>query len=212
MLGLVRAHVNDSVWRSLLLVEMCARAVKVDIRKQLRQTRGKCKNTGKKKWKDFKENLMIFFWSRAGIHPYKVVIIDHLNRVFGHSADSDLFWGQFRGDISAKFPFGLTQTEDDVSFNLRDSFNLKNWRWLLYERVKKMLGLQFQHPPPFASRSWDVASAATASIGARYPFDVIDLEDVVETVKQVYSILSCKCFITHVPSFSLSLSPVFVHR
>ena len=71
-LGCVRMHVQDPAWRLRLLVEMVARAVNTDLRAKLRAKMAAVKVPSEE--------------------PYREVVVDHLNLVFGSRDAARAYW------------------------------------------------------------------------------------------------------------------------
>jgi tetratricopeptide (TPR) repeat protein len=132
-LGVVRHHIIEKAanWdcQLLLLVEMAARVIKNNLRKRLRE-----------KMKSLKLPVD---------EPYRRLVIDYLNLVFGESDASQAYWAtEVKTQITVKYVRGLTSAERAAEFPLKT--NLSQFsrmdidgKYIMFMRVQKMSGLKF---------------------------------------------------------------------
>lgn len=107
-----------------------------------------------------------------------MVALQYLNRAFGEGSDSDTFWIQFGPAILNKFPLALTLEEQQPSFNLKAALAvIGSWKCLLFQRVQRIMGLVVHQTERFTQND--------SAFQCKFPFDIIDLEDITEIVKQV---------------------------
>ena len=154
MLGLVRHALDEgqATCRSLLLVEMVSRSIKNDIRFRLRETS-----------KQFKIPLE---------EPYRKMLTNYLNLVFGNGTYSLRYWNEFvKPAVCEYFHHALESTEYEVflfnrtnrkldikqmltDFTITTQYQNKrsstdiiktcDGRFLVFIRLAKMLGLSFR--------------------------------------------------------------------
>lgn len=153
------------VCRRLLLAEICARVIKARLRGQMRNV---CRN------------------SRALVEePFRKVVVDELNLVFGGDQQSDRHWnGPIKKHILSSFQGALELCgADSPQFDLKNLLGARTTHVLhhIFERVKEMTALHFsplfqescQHPD-FFLREY-----------SHGPIDEIDLLSVGEKIKSM---------------------------
>jgi hypothetical protein len=88
-------------WRGILLLEMLARVIKQMIQAKLR---------------DMSRSL-----KQPGDEPYKQVVINELNLVFGKRMQSSVHWrNKLKEEVIKKFaPKALSLKERDIDYNLK---------------------------------------------------------------------------------------------
>ncbi|KAL6059841.1 Clu domain-containing protein [Balamuthia mandrillaris] len=128
-LGMLRRYMTDIDCKTLLLVEMCARIVKTNLRLRLRE-----------RMRELKLPLE---------EPYHRLVIDYLNLIIGHSDHSEEYWTKnLKISLMRKFELALTPEEAAENFPLKsilDSFSdaSMDGKLLLFNRVQKLCGLKF---------------------------------------------------------------------
>jgi hypothetical protein len=122
--------VESTDLKMMLLVEMLARLLKTQIRQSLRETMRKLKVPLEQ--------------------PYRRLVVDYLNLVFGESAKSDRYWDlRLKKKLLQKFARALTPAETLVGHNLKKALaswsmpQQKSGRQMLFEKLRSMVGLQF---------------------------------------------------------------------
>lgn len=155
--GLLRKHLTDPEFKQIVLAEIVARAIKNNLRFKLRE-----------KMKQLRLPLE---------EPYRRLVIDFLNLVFGNNKDSDVYWNKYiKEDLIANFTDPLSEQELEESYPLKvrtkegeldDTFINR-----VFERVQKMMGLQF-------------AQSRSFNFHTEKPFNDADLESIGERVKQM---------------------------
>jgi len=164
-LGLIRKDVTDPDLKALLLVEMCARVCKQELKHKLRE-----------KMRRLRVPLE---------EPYRRLIIAYLNLILGNSDHSDEFWVQMKIKVLNKFDGALTQEEINHRHPLflLESFSEHtiDGKYLLFKRIQKMMALRFttrlhrefaENPNCWLQRG-------------DYPIDMTDLEDIGLRVKHM---------------------------
>lgn len=123
-MGVLRGYITDSYWRTLLLIEMCARAGKCLIRADLRDLRKKTRD--------------------SGIQIYKSCVISNLNLLLGESAESSRYWNvTLRAALLNKYTTGLNFHEISVDYDLKKSMEISGWKLAFLYKLQKMLGMKF---------------------------------------------------------------------
>jgi hypothetical protein len=170
-MGILRKYIVDDEFKAMLLAEIVSRAIKNNLRYKLRE-----------KMRMLRLPLE---------EPYRRLVIDYLNLIFGNTKESDLYWNRWlKSDIQMNFLDALTEEEAAPEFNLK--LRMGTWSGAIsidfltqvFERVKKMLGLQFNH------RQFNFL--------AEQPFDDTDLESIGERVKHMNIIAHAQGFFYHV--------------
>lgn len=156
--GLLRKYMNDDEFKQIVLAEIVARNIKNNLRFKLRE---KMKQLG----------LPLE-------EPYRRLVIDYLNLVFGNTKNSDEYWDEWlKKDLLFNFTDPLSEEESQPSFHLKvrvkgtDELDVK-FLSRVFERVVKMMGLQFSQ-----SRIYIFTTEK--------PFNDADLESIGERVKQM---------------------------
>eukprot|EP01114_Cavostelium_apophysatum_P005961 TRINITY_DN1714_c0_g1_i2.p1 TRINITY_DN1714_c0_g1~~TRINITY_DN1714_c0_g1_i2.p1 ORF type:complete len:511 (-),score=123.93 TRINITY_DN1714_c0_g1_i2:421-1953(-) len=128
-LGLVRSHVpkSEKDCRYLILVEILARCIKNNMRLKLRE-----------KVKHLKKPLE---------EPYRRVVINYLNLVFGNCEDSDRYWNtHLKDDVKRNFCETLDGEEDSPTFPFKPRLDGQldsNFLSVLLNRVAVITGTKF---------------------------------------------------------------------
>eukprot|EP01105_Mastigella_eilhardi_P015608 TRINITY_DN3574_c0_g1_i1.p1 TRINITY_DN3574_c0_g1~~TRINITY_DN3574_c0_g1_i1.p1 ORF type:complete len:593 (-),score=166.43 TRINITY_DN3574_c0_g1_i1:44-1822(-) len=164
-LDLLRTLAVSADCKTLLFVEMCARVIKNNIRRKLRQV---------------SEHLKIPLEE-----PYRRLIVDYMNLVLGNSEESAEFWNTpLKRDLKKKFARAVTAEENDQDMRtLVSNFSSvqMDGKLLLFQRIQKMTGLVFTqrlneelaaHPNQWLARG-------------DAPIDVSDLEEIGQRVKHM---------------------------
>ena len=127
-LGLLRKHTHNSDVRTFLLIEIFARVAKNLLRYLLRE-----------KMKSLRLPLE---------EPYRKLIIDYLNLLFGDSDRSDVYWNTvIRKNVQAHFHDALSAEECQEEFFLKPTLTYfsgesTDGKYLLLMRIAAMSGLQ----------------------------------------------------------------------
>lgn len=127
-LGLLRKHTTSRDVRTFLLVEIFARVIKNLLKLLLRE-----------KMKALRIPLE---------EPYRRIVVDYLNLLFGESEKSDLYWNTvIRRSTVTNFPDALSLEEQQENFYIKPM--LTNFsspdcdgKYLLFCRIAAMSGLQ----------------------------------------------------------------------
>jgi len=160
MMGLLRQYVTNIGVKKKLLREMIARVAKHEMNERLRA-----------KMKELKLALQ---------EPYKDVVIDYLNTLFGTSERSKTYWNQhLKRLILTNFPVGLSIEESDVEYDLKGNYVATNSLCLLFRCIKKLTGLKF------TSISLKEFQKNPQSFAFKTPFDDTDLDELGEKVKHI---------------------------
>ena len=133
-LGVVRQHIVDIEGapldcQLLVFLEMAARVIKNNLRRKLRE-----------KMKSLRLPVD---------EPYRRLVIDYLNLVFGESDASQAYWAtDVKSQIQEKYVRSLTAREKMREFplkNLLSQFSRENidGKYIMFTRVQKMSGLKF---------------------------------------------------------------------
>lgn len=127
-MGILRRYTKakpDSPVKLLLLTEMIARTCKHEIHELLRN-----------KLKETKLALQ---------EPYKGVVVDYLNIVFGKSSESSEYWrNTLKRKMNVFFPHALEIEELDVTCDLQDYFRGKKLMCILFDKVRKYANIKFE--------------------------------------------------------------------
>ena len=99
-LGYLRLELRDSQCKHLALMEMLARCIKNNLRWKLRQ-----------KMKEIAVPVD---------EPYRRLVVDYLNLVFGNTKQSEEYWdGVLKEDLRVNFPKSLSEEELSSSYSLK---------------------------------------------------------------------------------------------
>lgn len=99
-MGLLRKRIEDLEFKELILAEIVARVIKNNIRFKLREM-----------MKQLKLPLE---------EPYRRLVIDYLNLVFGSNKESDNYWNTWlKSDLIMNFEAALTEDEMRPDFHLK---------------------------------------------------------------------------------------------
>lgn len=154
--------------RLLMMVEMLARCVKNELRLLMRE-----------RMREIRVPLE---------QPYSQLVIDQLNRVFGRSSRSTLYWSNvLKRRLLESFACdaGLSGAELDQTFDLKAGFVSLGVRGeahplsMMFMRVSECAGLRFE------PRIYDEILRSPTRFETARPFDEIDLIDIGESVKHM---------------------------
>ncbi|PRP84152.1 hypothetical protein PROFUN_04143 [Planoprotostelium fungivorum] len=158
-LGLIRHLTTSNVVRKWLLLEMIGRVAKQEINLRLRE-----------KMKELKLALK---------EPYKSVVVDYLNVLFGHSDHATEYWNKtLKTQIQYYFQDSLLVEEEEETFDLRTFFQ-GNTMCELFTYVQKLSGLKFN---PMSAREF---IENPTSFHFKKPFDSTDIEEIGDKVKHM---------------------------
>jgi hypothetical protein len=158
--GAVRHYVQSDTIKMLLLIEMIARVVKIVARERIRN-----------KMRDLRVPLE---------QPYRRVVVDYLNTVFGNGAESRAYWaGSLKRRLHKSFMFGLSDRESQPSFDLQQLFVGTRHMCTLFERVATLSGFKF------ATASFVEFVSHPSAFAHAAPFDETDLEAIQERIKHM---------------------------
>jgi hypothetical protein len=149
--GKLRKHIKEPEFRSAILLEIVARCIKNNLRWKLRE-----------KMKQIALPLE---------EPYRRLVIDYLNLVFGNTKNSDEYWDTWlKKDVENNFSHSLTDEEKASSYHLKlrrkDGDIDSDFLYDLLMRVTKMTGMKFN----FTDRSTTIHIFASPE-----PLDDTDL-------------------------------------
>ena len=159
-IGVVRFYVHTDAIKMLLLIEMIARVIKIVARERIRN-----------KMRELRVPLE---------QPYRRVVIDYLNTVFGNGADSRAYWaGSLKRRLHKSFTFGLSHAESQPAFDMQALFHGKRHMCTLFERVVTLSGFKF------ASASYVEFVTHVAAFAHAAPFDETDLDTISDRIKHM---------------------------
>jgi hypothetical protein len=153
------ATISNPVLSVLFVVEMVARVIKNTIRTKLRE---KMKGKNIPFLLTRSPNSYILFKSSKELRipveePYRRLVIEYLNLVFGDTMQSELYWNNsIRSDIKRIFTgFRLKAEEDEFHFSLKQLIGnysaavpgmtdtVASGKAILFARVRRLAGLKF---------------------------------------------------------------------
>jgi tetratricopeptide (TPR) repeat protein len=123
--------------------------------------------------------------------PYRRLVIDYLNLVFGNHNLSDKYWnGWLKKDLIVNFTDALTPEEEAEEFDLKPRKRFVNtlivdqdFMAFLFDRVRKMMNMRF--------------SSRLFNFNLQQPFDDTDLESIGERVKHMNIVAHAEGFFYH---------------
>lgn len=197
-MGLLRYQIDDLEFKEIILAEMLARVIKNNIRFKLREMMKQVK-------------LPIE-------EPYRRLLIDYLNLVFGSTKESDAYWNKWlKEDLTMNFENALSEKEMSPEFNLKVRLPAPVTKSKLssdistvgpsaaaaasaagpvkldfvrsvFHRVRSMMGLVFV--------------PRTFLFTLDKPFDDTDLESIGERVKHMNIVAHAQGFFYHIKGLS----------
>lgn len=166
-LGLLRKHTAHNDVRTFLLIEIFSRVIKNLLRLLLRE-----------KMKLLRVPLE---------EPYRRLVIEYLNLLFGESDRSDEYWNTvIRKNVQANFPDALTAEEASDNFFLKPTLTFfsaedVDGKYLLFCRIASMAGLKISA----ATRNDLEERPNSWAPRGNEPFDDVDLESIETRVKHM---------------------------
>eukprot|EP00029_Vermamoeba_vermiformis_P008493 TRINITY_DN3992_c0_g1_i1.p1 TRINITY_DN3992_c0_g1~~TRINITY_DN3992_c0_g1_i1.p1 ORF type:complete len:924 (-),score=198.60 TRINITY_DN3992_c0_g1_i1:32-2803(-) len=171
-IGLLRKNTQDPEFKRIMLIEMVARVIKNNLRFKLRE-----------KMKVLRLPLE---------EPYRRLVIDYFNLVFGNTKNSDSYWDDFlKKDLLINFPASLHTAEATKDHNLKPRIvdvkvsDVVDQKFMncLFEKVRKMMALGF------TNRQYN--------FNLEQPFDDTDLDAIGERVKHMNIMAHAQGFFYH---------------
>eukprot|EP01127_Copromyxa_protea_P011133 TRINITY_DN2779_c1_g2_i1.p1 TRINITY_DN2779_c1_g2~~TRINITY_DN2779_c1_g2_i1.p1 ORF type:complete len:1346 (-),score=201.42 TRINITY_DN2779_c1_g2_i1:119-3904(-) len=170
--GIVRKLIPEPDFKEVLLLEITARCIKNSVR-----------------WK-FREKMRQIALPME--EPYRRLVINHFNLIFGNSKMSDGYWDEIlKQDCIINFSESLSEEELQPTFHLKlrkpNSEINTEFLYSLYSKVTQMLGMKFGFGPSRASNFLN-----------KEPFDDTDLDNIGEHVKHMNIISHAQGYFYHV--------------
>eukprot|EP01114_Cavostelium_apophysatum_P011844 TRINITY_DN2636_c0_g1_i2.p1 TRINITY_DN2636_c0_g1~~TRINITY_DN2636_c0_g1_i2.p1 ORF type:complete len:1423 (+),score=460.75 TRINITY_DN2636_c0_g1_i2:227-4495(+) len=160
LMGVLRQQLDEnSVFQKRLLIEMIARTNYHIINEKLRA-----------KMKELRIPSQ---------QPYKIVITEQLNLLFGNSEKTYEYWNlELKKQINRCYPFGLLVKESSDTYSLKKAFDSTAQMCELFRRVSKIVRFQMT-----AKLQKEFETNPNSFGRAKTPFDDNDMEELVEGIK-----------------------------